>query len=307
MNSVISHFFMSQYDTATQVWRSFRNNSKDSHKHSKYGKRDCIHVGDKKSDVTGKVFLIGAGVGDPELLTLKAYRLIQSADVILVDWLVADQLYDIFPRDVKRIFVGKKCGKHSVLQTDICELLVSEAQKGKTVVRLKGGDPSIFGRLAEETQVLSDFAIPFAIVPGVTAANACAAYSGIPLTHRNCAQSVRFITAHQKNKQTEPDWESLAKDCGTLVFYMGLNRVSMIANRLMEHGMDVGKPIAVIDQGASNEQKVVTSTVRELNPVVHLAEFTGPALIVVGEVVKHRQLVELALLAPKYAKVVDYA
>ena len=244
----------------------------------------------------GKVFLVGAGCGDPELLTLKAHRLLQQADVIMVDWLVNPEIYPYFAKHAERIFVGKKCGHHSMKQSDICKLMVAQAQQGKTVVRLKGGDPSVFGRLGEETAILTEHNIPFAIVPGVTAASGCAAYSGIPLTDRDCAQSVKFVTAHLKSANDEVDWQSIANGHDTLVFYMGLNRVDKIANRLMEHGVRGDMPIAIIDQGTSHEQQVVTSTISTINSAHDLAALKGPALIVVGEVVNKRQEVDLSLL-----------
>lgn len=260
----------------------------DNRRHS----ADC----NSKEETKGKVYLIGAGPGDPELLTVKAHRLIQQADVILIDWLVGDALYPLFPDHAERIFVGKKCGKHSMKQDDINALMVKKAQSGATVVRLKGGDPSIFGRLAEETDTLTQCGVPFAVIPGVTAASGVAAYSGIPLTHRECSQSVKFVTAHLKDGSMGADWSHLAKDPSTLVFYMGLNRVSQIQDALVKHGMRATMPIAVVDQGTTQNQQVVCSTLDDLNAKEALKDFAGPALIVVGEVVSRRQAVDLALL-----------
>jgi uroporphyrin-III C-methyltransferase len=245
----------------------------------------------------GKVYLIGAGPGDPELLTVKAHRLIQQADVILIDWLVGEALYPLFPKNAERIFVGKKCGRHSMSQQDINALMVEKAQTGATVVRLKGGDPSVFGRLAEETDTLSAHDIPFAVIPGVTAASGVAAYSGIPLTHRECAQSVKFVTAHVKNGGVAANWQQLAQDPSTLVFYMGLNRVGQIQQALTENGMRSDMPLAVIDQGTTAAQKVVSGTLSDFDAKPKLADFAGPALIIVGEVVNHRQNVDLSLVA----------
>lgn len=244
----------------------------------------------------GKVYLIGAGPGDPELLTVKAHRLIQQADVILIDWLVGDALYPLFPPHAEKLFVGKKCGRHSMKQSDINALMVQKASEGATVIRLKGGDPSVFGRLAEETDTLTQNGIPFAIIPGVTAASGIAAYSGIPLTHRECSQSVKFVTAHLKDGSLGGDWCHLAKDRSTLVFYMGLNRVSQIRHKLIEHGMRSDMPIAIVDQGTTEKQRVVCSTLDELDADVQLTEFEGPALIIVGEVVNYKQAVTLSLL-----------
>lgn len=256
----------------------------------------------------GCVYLIGAGAGDPELLTLKAYRLIQKADVILVDWLVDRAIYECFPANATVRFVGKKCGRHSVAQHDICQQLVDYASQGNVVVRLKGGDPSVFARLAEETDILQRQHIPFAIVPGVTAASVCAAYSGIPLTHRDCAQSVQLITAHRKQPELQPNWQQLADSDSTLVFYMGLNRVAEIAANLMRHGKSAKEPMAIIDQGGvlhpkhpSAGQQVIVSTLGDIGADdlqrQIQAQCQGPALIIVGEVVKHRQPVALSLLA----------
>ncbi|REL26766.1 uroporphyrinogen-III C-methyltransferase [Thalassotalea euphylliae] len=243
----------------------------------------------------GQVVFVGAGAGDPELLTLKAVKAFQQADVVLVDWLVNPEINSLIPNHVERIFVGKKCGQHSVTQAQICQLLADYASQGKYVVRLKGGDPSIFARLAEETDVLTKANIPFQIIPGITAATGCAAYAGIPLTHRDCAQSVKFVTAHGKRKEHECDWPLLAKEQSTLVFYMGLNRVDLICQRLISHGMDARMPIAVIDQGTSDSQKLVCRTLSSMNAEQDLAECQGPALIIVGEVVEKRVRVNLAI------------
>ncbi|QBY05640.1 uroporphyrinogen-III C-methyltransferase [Thalassotalea sp. HSM 43] len=243
-----------------------------------------------------KVYLIGAGAGDAELLTLKAYRILQSAEVILVDWLVNEDIYQYFPKQAEVLFVGKKCGQHSLKQDQICQLLLAKAQQGKRVVRLKGGDPSIFGRLAEETLILQQHNIDFAVVPGITAATACAAYSGIPLTHRDCAQSVRFVTASLKNKDQEANWRLLAHEQDTLVFYMGLNKVATISDRLIAHGMRDDMPIAIIDKGSLSEQQVVCSTLSNIATDMSKYSLAGPALIIVGEVVNKRQSVSLELL-----------
>lgn len=255
-----------------------------------------------KKSKQGQVYLIGGGCGDAELLTLKAHRILQSADIIMVDWLVNPDLYQYFPKLAKVEFVGKKCGKHSMHQDEICQVMLTHAQAGNTVVRLKGGDPSIFGRLAEETEILTAHNIPFAIVPGITAATGCAAYSGIPLTHRDCAQSVRFITASLKNKGDEAKWSSIANEKDTLVFYMGLSKVGQIADRLVEYGMRANMPIAIIDQGSLEQQQVVCSTLASIENEKSKYQLTGPALIVVGEVVNKRQTVDLSLLARKTAQ-----
>lgn len=245
---------------------------------------------------TGNVILIGAGPGDPELLTIKAHRMIQSADIILVDWLVNKAIFDYFPKSTDVIFVGKRCGKHSMEQKDICQLILQHAQLGKTVVRLKGGDPSIFGRLAEETDILRDNDIPFSIIPGITAATGCAAYSGIPLTHRDCAQSVKFITASFKDPKQEPNWQNIASGDDTLVFYMGLSRISKICSRLIEHGMKMDMPVAIIDQGTLQEQQVCISSLTNIDSDLLSVQLKGPAIIVVGEVVNKRQYPSVSAL-----------
>lgn len=245
----------------------------------------------------GSVTLVGAGAGDLELLTIKAYRLLQEADVVLYDWLVNQEILTILPERTEAIFVGKKAGEHSMSQAEICQLMLNQAQQGKKVVRLKGGDPSIFGRLSEEAQILTEHQIPFAIVPGVTAASGCAAYSGIPLTDRECSQSVRLVTAHLKDKDDQPQWQNIATSQDTLVFYMGLNRVEQVASQLIEHGMDENMPMAIIDKGTSTEQAVCCATLASITSTEQWKHFSGPALIVVGKVVERRQAVDLSLLA----------
>lgn len=262
-------------------------------KRSMFQKRAVKYKGSPKK---GCVYLIGAGCGDPELLTIKAHRLLQSADVIMVDWLVHHDMYAYFNSNAERIFVGKKCGRHSMTQAEICKLLVEKASQGKTVVRLKGGDPSIFGRLAEETDALTQYDIPFAIVPGVTAASGCAAYSGIPLTHRDVSQSVKFVTAHLKNEHAELQWDLLAQETGSLVFYMGLNRLSKITSKLIKHGMDKNMPIAIVDQGTTSQQQVVCATLSTIDTEASHYDFAGPALIVVGRTVQQQQAVNVNLL-----------
>ncbi|WP_448211519.1 uroporphyrinogen-III C-methyltransferase [Colwellia sp. MEBiC06753] len=249
----------------------------------------------------GYVIFVGGGSGDVELLTLKAIKAFEQADVVLVDWLVNPEINQYIPQNVERIFVGKKCGHHSMKQSAISSLILRYALQGKTVVRLKGGDPSIFARLAEETELLATYQIPFQIVPGITAASGCAAYSGIPLTLRDCASSVRFVTAHlqnepEHNRQGACNWQHLAQDDGTLVFYMGLNRISMIADKLMAHGMAACTPIAVVDQGTSANQSICCSTLNAISSEEKINTFTGPALIIVGEVVSHRVAVDLSLV-----------
>jgi uroporphyrin-III C-methyltransferase len=258
----------------------------------------------------GDVFIVGAGPGDAELLTLKAYRLLQKVDVVLYDWLVNPEILEMVPGHVSKLFVGKKCGKHSMKQADICNLMVETALDGKNIVRLKGGDPAIFARLAEECDVLAQHNIAFSIIPGVTAASGASAYTGIPLTHRECAQSVRFITAHLQSKTEEPKWSEIVPDkdgnSQTLVFYMGLKRISLIMQRLAEHGMTTSTEVAVIEKACAKDQQICVGNIQNIADKVEMSNFSGPAIIIVGAVVSRRSLVNLSLLAPNYFSVSNY-
>lgn len=248
----------------------------------------------------GEVFIVGAGPGDPELLTIKAHRLIQSADVVLFDWLVSEDLLRMIPASATRQFVGKRCGQHSFEQQTICNLMVEHARLGRKVVRLKGGDPSVFGRVSEECEALQNANIPYAIVPGITAASGMAAYSGMPLTDRRYAQSVRFITATLKNPEDEPDWSGMVSQAGksqdTLVFYMGLKRIGTIAQRLITHGMKADMPCAVVDQATQQQQQVISGNLSNIADLMASQVIEGPALLVVGEVTQQPWSVDLALL-----------
>lgn len=268
----------------------------------------------RKRNAKGQVYLIGAGPGDAELLTLKAHRLIQQADVVMYDWLVNPDIIKMIPRHVERVFVGKKCGRHSMQQADICQLMVEVALTGKNIVRLKGGDPAIFARAAEECDILAKHHIDFAVVPGITAASGASAYAGIPLTHRECAQSVRFITAHLKSttgelksSTDEPNWQALVAGASasqstnkgeTLVFYMGLKRIDTIMQRLTTHGLAASTPVAVIDQATTAQQQVCIGTLENIAQRVLERNFQGPAVTIVGEVVNKRHDVNLSLLSP---------
>jgi len=232
----------------------------------------------------GEVTLVGAGPGDPELLTLKALRALQDADLILHDRLVPQAVLDLARRDAARICVGKAAGRASSTQAEINELLVEHALQGKRVVRLKGGDPFIFGRGGEELEALARAGINFSVVPGITAAAGCAAYSGIPLTHRDYAHSVSFVTAHSGDGR-EPDWRALAAPGATVVFYMGLARVQQIADGLIQHGASPSLPAGVIAQGTLQNQRVITATLATIGDVCARANMESPALLIVGEVV----------------------
>lgn len=239
----------------------------------------------------GDVALIGAGPGDPELLTFKALRLLQAADVVLYDRLVNPLIVDMARRDAEKIYVGKACSFHSVPQDEINALLIQYAKSGKKVVRLKGGDPFIFGRGGEEIEGLAAENIAFQVVPGITAASGCASYAGIPLTHRDYAQSVRFVTGHLKDNSCDLNWAELTHPDQTLVFYMGLTGLSQICQRLMENGRASTTPIALVQKGTLPEQRVFTGTLADLPTRIAKEEVHAPTLIIVGEVVQlHKSL-----------------
>lgn len=237
-------------------------------------------------EACGEVVLVGAGPGDAGLLTLKGLQQIQQADVVVYDRLVSDEVLALSRRDAERIFVGKRAGHHCVPQSEINQILLQQARSGKRVVRLKGGDPFIFGRGAEELEALQGADIPFSVVPGITAASGCSAYSGIPLTHRDCAQSVRLVTGHlQQNGALE--WQHLAAERQTLVFYMGLGQAAEIRQQLITHGMSAKMPVALVENGTSTRQRVVTGALEELAELAKTVE--SPALIIIGDVVALRE------------------
>lgn len=234
----------------------------------------------------GEVYLVGAGPGDPDLLTFKAARLLQCADVVLYDRLVSPAIVDMARRDAQRIYVGKRRADHSVAQTTINQLLVDLAQKGQRVVRLKGGDPFVFGRGGEEIELLAKHQIPFQVVPGITAANGAACYAGIPLTHRDHAQSVRFVAGYLKGDSVEHDWNSFQSPTETLVFYMGLLGLPQICSQLQIHGRAPDTPVALIERGTTLQQKVLVGTLATMVEVVAKARPVAPTLIIVGNVVR---------------------
>ena len=234
----------------------------------------------------GEVALVGAGPGDPGLLTLRALRALQNADVILYDRLVSAEVLDLARRDAERINVGKTAGGAAVSQDEINALLVQLAQQGKRVCRLKGGDPFIFGRGGEELEALAAAGVRFEVVPGVTAAAGCAAYAGIPLTHRDHAQSLIFVTGHTKDESAAIDWDQLARPAQTVVFYMGLSHVEQILSRLRAHGAPESRAAAIVEQGTRAEQRVVTGTLADLAQKARQAGVQSPALLIVGEVTR---------------------
>ena len=236
----------------------------------------------------GEVYLVGAGPGDPDLLTFKALRLMQQADIALYDRLVHPSIVDLIRRDATKIYVGKERDNHVVRQEEINELLVKYAKEGKKVLRLKGGDPFIFGRGGEEIETLADEKVAFQVVPGITSASGCSTYSGIPLTHRDYAQSCIFVTGHLKKGKLELDWEKLIQDNQTIVFYMGLVSIDIICEELIKHGLSELTPCALIQQGTTNTQKEYISILKDMPTVVKTKKPKAPTIFLIGGVVTLR-------------------
>ncbi|HSD61098.1 MAG TPA: siroheme synthase CysG [Burkholderiales bacterium] len=250
-----------------------------------------------KSPAAGEVYLVGGGPGNPDLLTFRALRLMQQADVVLHDNLVSPEVLNLVRRDAERIYVGKQRDFHTLRQGEINELMVKLAEEGKRVLRLKGGDPFIFGRGGEEIETLAAHGIRFEVVPGITAASGVAAYAGIPLTHRECAQSCVFVTGHLRDNSINLDWEGIVRPDQTIVIYMGLHGLEILCRELVAHGLSSRMPAAIVQQGTTKHQKVVTGTLETLPQLAVEANLKPPTLIIVGEVVRLRD--KLAWFDPR--------
>lgn len=241
------------------------------------------------NDESGEVFLVGAGPGDPDLLSFRALRLMQHTDVVLYDRLVSDEIMALVKPDAERVYVGKRSSSHTMPQETINEQLVKYAKAGKRVLRLKGGDPFIFGRGGEEIEELAEHGIAFQVVPGVTAAAGCASYAGIPLTHRDHSQACLFVTGHLKNDSVDLNWDALVQPQQTVVIYMGLLGLPYIVEKLIENGMESTKPIALISQGTTHNQSVVVGTLTTIIEQINSSDVKAPTLTIIGDVVNLRE------------------
>jgi len=256
--------------------------------------------------MSGKVYLIGAGPGDPGLITLKASKCIQDCDVIIYDYLASPALLSIVSKQAEQIYVGKKGGDHTMKQEQINQLIVDKALEGKTVCRLKGGDPYIFGRGGEEAEILNAHHIPFEVVPGITSGIAAPAYAGIPLTHRKMTSTLAFVTGHEDPTKAESSihWPSLAKGIGTIVFYMGVKQLPGIVSQLLKNGKSKDTPVALIRWGTTSKQQTVTGTLEHIVEIVQKSGLRAPAIIVVGDVVLLRDQLNWFEQKPLFGKTI---
>ncbi len=259
--------------------------------HTQAAKQDLEKFIEKSDQKSGEVYLVGGGPGDPDLLTFRALRLMQQADVVLHDRLVSPGVLDLVRREAEHIYVGKEPTNHPVPQDDINALLIKLAKQGKRVLRLKGGDPFLFGRGGEEIERLMEEGIPFQVVPGITAAIGTSSYAGIPLTHRDYAQSCIFVTGHLKDDSMDLNWKALAHPHQTVVIYMGLRGLPVISSELIKHGLSPETPAALVQKATTSEQRVLVGTLESLPNIVEKADIKLSSIIIIGEVVKlHEKL-----------------
>jgi len=274
-------------------------------KENQLSKNVLNKINKKSTLLPGEVALVGSGPGDAELLTIRALRFIEQADVAIYDRLVSDEIMALLPQDCERYYVGKEQAKHCVPQEKINQLLVQYAQQGRKVLRLKGGDPFIFGRGGEEAEFLLQHGISCHLCPGITAASGCTTYAGIPLTHRGVAQGCTFITGHMQNDgQLNLPWQSLSCSSQTVVFYMGINTLASITEQLIKHGRDANTPAALIRKGTQPDQQIFRGNIASLADLVVKHKITPPTLIVIGDVVN--QLTDTTLTKPGFLDAKNY-